>query len=186
MTTLSKQVRTILDTAGLPEVRIVASGGFDEYGIEAALHDGAPIDAFGVGTKMGVAADAPYFDMAYKLVKYDGRPVMKLSTGKSTLIDDKQVWRRTVDGYYVEDTIALRHETLELPGTVPLLQRVMQAGQSLSPRPDLVAIRQRHATEMTHLAEPYRRLQGGEAYPVRLSEALTTRQQQVETTLHQG
>lgn len=186
MTTLSKQVRTILDTAGLPEVHIIASGGFDEYGIAAALRAGAPIDAFGVGTKMGVAADAPYFDMAYKLVKYDGRPVMKLSTGKSTLIDDKQVWRRTVNGYYVEDIIALRHETLELPGAVPLLQHVMRAGQSLPPRPDLAAARQCHAAEMTHLPEPYRRLQGGETYPVRLSDALTTRQQQVETALRQG
>jgi nicotinate phosphoribosyltransferase len=186
MTALSKQVRAILDAAGLPEVRIIASGGFDEYGIAAALQAGAPIDAFGVGTKMGVAADAPYFDMAYKLVKYDGRPVMKLSTGKRTLIDDKQVWRRTVDGYYAEDIIALRHETLALSDAMPLLQPVMQAGQSLLPGTDLAAVRQCHATEMTHLAKPYRRLQGGEVYPVRLSDALMTRQRQVEAAIRQG
>ena len=58
--------------------------------------DGACIDMFGVGTKMGVAADAPYYDMAYKLVQYAGRPVMKLSAGKATLVEAKQVWRRTV------------------------------------------------------------------------------------------
>jgi nicotinate phosphoribosyltransferase len=33
---------------------------------------------------MGVSADAPYLDSAYKLVAYDGRPVMKLSAGKTT------------------------------------------------------------------------------------------------------
>jgi nicotinate phosphoribosyltransferase len=185
MTALSKGVRAILDDAGLPEVRIVASGGFDEYSIEAAVREGACIDVFGVGTKMGVAAETPYYDMAYKLVKYDGRPVMKLSTGKATLVDDKQVWRRTVDGYYVEDVIALRHETLPTSDTEPLLQCVMQDGQAMLPVSDLEAARRWHAVEMTSLTEPYRRLQGGEAYPVRWSQALTALQQQVETALRQ-
>jgi nicotinate phosphoribosyltransferase len=166
-------------------VRIVASGGFDEYSIEAAVREGACIDVFGVGTKMGVAAETPYYDMAYKLVKYDDRPVMKLSTGKATLVDDKQVWRRTVDGYYVEDVIALRHETLATSDTEPLLQCVMQDGQAMLPLSDLEAARRWHAVEMTSLTEPYRRLQGGEAYPVRWSQALTALQQQVETALRQ-
>lgn len=34
---------------------------------------GAPIDAFGVGTKLAVSADAPEVDMAYKLVEYAGK-----------------------------------------------------------------------------------------------------------------
>ena len=105
MTALSKDVRAILDAAGLPEVQIVASGGFDEYAMAQAIEDGACIDMFGVGTKMGVAADAPYYDMAYKLVQYAGRPVMKLSAGKATLVEAKQVWRRTVDGQYAEDIL---------------------------------------------------------------------------------
>ena len=58
----------------------------------------------------GLFTDLPYLDMAYKLVPYDGRPVMKLSTGTATLVGQKQVWRRTVDGYYSDDIIALRHE----------------------------------------------------------------------------
>lgn len=134
---------------------------------------------------MGVAAAAPYFDMAYKLVKYDGRPVMKLSTGKVTLVDDKQIWRRTMDGYYVEDSIALRDEAREIPGAEPLLQCVMRSGQVVEPRPALEAAWQRHAAEMVRLAEPYRRLQGGEPYPVQLSKALATRQRQVGTALRQ-
>ena len=184
MTALSKEVRVILDQAGLPDVQIVASGSFDEDRIAAALRDGACIDAFGVGTKMGVAADLPYLDMAYKLVQYDGRPVMKLSTGKATLVDQKQVWRRTVDGYYSEDIITLRHESA-LPDAVPLLQGVMRAGRVLPPAPDLALGRQRYATERANLAESYRRLEGGAVYPVRVSAALTTLQQQVETALRQ-
>jgi nicotinate phosphoribosyltransferase len=185
MTALSKEVRVVLDQAGLRDVRIVASGGFNEYGIDAALRDGACIDMFGVGTKMGVAADAPYFDMAYKLVQYDGRPVMKLSTGKVTLVNEKQIWRRTSAGHYVEDSIALRQEAMAMPDAVPLLQCVMRAGQAVQPLPDLTAARQRHADDMAHLAAPYRRLHGGEGYPVRLSTELAALQHQVETALRQ-
>jgi nicotinate phosphoribosyltransferase len=185
MTALSKQVRAILDAAGLPEVQIVASGGFDEYAIAQAVQDGACIDMFGVGTKMGVAADAPYYDMAYKLVKYDGRPVMKLSTGKVTLVEDKQVWRRCVDGYSVEDSIALRHETGDLPDAQPLLQCVMRAGQVMAPRPTLAAARMQHAEEIARLPTPYRRLRDGEHYPVRLSQALAALQERVQASLLQ-
>ena len=64
-----------------------------------------PIDAYGVGTKMGVSADAPFLDSAYKLVTYAGRPVMKLSPGKATAPGAKQVYRGP-DG----DVVALRDE----------------------------------------------------------------------------
>jgi nicotinate phosphoribosyltransferase len=182
MTALSKEVRVILDQAGLHEVQIVASGSFDEDRIAAAVRGGACIDAFGVGTKMGVAADMPYLDMAYKLVQYDGRPVMKLSPGKVTLVGQKQVWRRTVDGTYAEDVIALRREPV-LPDAVPLFQEVMRAGRVVPPAPDLAAARQRCATDRAHLAEPYRRLEGSPVYPVRVSAALATLQHEVETAL---
>jgi nicotinate phosphoribosyltransferase len=185
MTALSKEVRAILDAAGLPAVQIVASGGFDEYAIAQAIADGACIDMFGVGTRMGVAADAPYYDMAYKLVQYAGRPVMKLSAGKATLVEAKQVWRRMVDGQYVEDMLALRHETLELAEAQPLLQCVMRAGQLLEPRSTLAAARVWHAAEMAHLPECYRRVRGGEEYPVRWSAGLAVRQRQVEAALQQ-
>ena len=45
------------------------------------------------GTKMGVSADAPSLDSAYKLVAFGERPVMKLSEGKATLPGAKQVYR---------------------------------------------------------------------------------------------
>ena len=56
---LSQHVRRILDDAGLSYVRIFASGGLDEDEIARCLDAGAPIDAFGVGTRMNVSADAP-------------------------------------------------------------------------------------------------------------------------------
>src|SRR5207244_1420837 len=80
---LSFPVREILDAAGLDDTTIFASGNLDEHVIAAAVARGAPIDAFGVGSRLGTCADAPYLDMAYKLVACGGRPVLKLSTGKA-------------------------------------------------------------------------------------------------------
>jgi nicotinate phosphoribosyltransferase len=94
LATLAAQARALLDAAGLRQVRIIASGGLDEYALDDLVRAEAPIDAFGVGTKMGTAADAPYLDTAYKLVEFAGRPVFKLSTGKATLPGRKQVFSR--------------------------------------------------------------------------------------------
>ena len=68
MILLSQQVRNLLDEAGLEQVKIFASGGFDEFKIKEALEAGAVIDAFGVGTNLGVSSDAPFLDIVYKLV----------------------------------------------------------------------------------------------------------------------
>ncbi|HEX9124537.1 MAG TPA: nicotinate phosphoribosyltransferase, partial [Actinomycetota bacterium] len=57
---LSLEARRILDDAGLAGVRIFASGGLDELDVDRLVQAGAPIDAFGVGTRVGVSADAPY------------------------------------------------------------------------------------------------------------------------------
>ena len=57
----------------------------------------APIAAAGIGTEMGVSGDAPSLDSAYKLVAYDGRPVLKLSAGKMTMPGAKQVHRGSAE-----------------------------------------------------------------------------------------
>lgn len=81
---LARSARHMLDDAGLGRAKIVASGGLDETDIARLADHGAPIDVYGVGTRMGVSADAPSLDSAYKLVAYEHRPVMKLSEGKAT------------------------------------------------------------------------------------------------------
>jgi nicotinate phosphoribosyltransferase len=177
-------VRTILDDHGLNYVRILASGGLDEFEIAQLLADGCRIDSFAVGTKMGVSADAPYFDIAYKLVKYGGRPVMKLSTGKVTLVDQKQVWRHA-DGQNrpTRDVIALRDEAL--PGAAPLLQPVMRHGEILKPRPTLKEARQHFKKQFALLPEPYKDLTAPARYPVDLSPGLRDLQARVEQGIHQ-
>lgn len=83
----------MLDAAGLPDVRITVSGGLDEYAVDELVCSGAPTDVHAVGTRVGVPADAPYLASVYKMVEYDGRPVMKLSSAKVTAPGRKQVFR---------------------------------------------------------------------------------------------
>lgn len=179
MAALSIEVRRLLNEAGLDYVTIFASGGFDEYKIARTLAAGGKIDAYGVGTKMGVSADAPYFDCAYKLVRYGGRPVMKLSTGKVTYVDKKQVFRRYDDqGFMVGDCIGRREEAL--PGMTPLLKQVMAHGQQLSPLPSLQASREYFLQEFAKLPMQYKSLEHPPAYPVQISPALSQLQTEVE------
>jgi nicotinate phosphoribosyltransferase len=123
---LSREARRLLDHAGLPKAKIFASGGLDEFEVDELLRWGAPVDAFGVGTQLGVSADAPYVDTVYKLVEFDGRPVLKLSSAKATAPGRKQVWRGPK-----EDVLGLRDEAAPGPNHEPLLEPVMRAGRRL-------------------------------------------------------
>lgn len=122
---LAIESRRALDTAGLQGVQIIASGGLDEHEIARLVSEEAPIDVYGVGTKVGVAEDAPAPDSVYKLVQYDGEPVCKLSASKVTLPGPKQVWRTP------EGDIIGRAEEDGPDGSEPLLVEVMDGGRRL-------------------------------------------------------
>jgi nicotinate phosphoribosyltransferase len=179
---ISKRVRQILAEEGVNYAKILASGGFDEYKIAQVLAAGGEVDHWAVGTKMGVSADAPYFDIAYKLVKYAGRPVMKLSTGKVTLVDKKQVFRfHDEQRNMARDIIALRGEAVS--GGQPLLEKVMAEGALLKEPPDLKASRDYFAGQFAKLSPMYKALENPAAYPVHLSPGLEALQRQVEERL---
>lgn len=153
MAQLAKDARAELDSAGLSDVEIFASGGIDEHAIETMTSAGAPIDAFGVGTRVGVAEDAPALDSVYKLVEYDGRPVAKLSAKKRTLPGPKQVWRsRPMRG----DVIGLATE--EGPaGAEPLMVEVMRDGRRTDDA-GLADAKERCAADLAALPDDLRAL----------------------------
>ncbi len=182
MLDLSRRARAVLDAAGLPEVRIFASGGLDEFAVDDLLRAGAPIDAFGIGTKVGVSADAPWTDCVYKLVEYAGRPVLKLSTHKETLPGPKQVFRhRDPRGICRRDEIARADEA---SSGEPLLGEVMTDGRRRAPAPPLEQLRERFRREFALLPERHKLLRSPEIYPVQVSDALERLRQTVvrETT----
>ncbi|MEV4927782.1 nicotinate phosphoribosyltransferase [Streptomyces roseoverticillatus] len=168
---LAVRSRRILDAAGLHEVSIVASGGLDEFAVDRLVRSGAPIDTYAVGTKAGVSADAPYLDSAYKLVEYDGRPVMKLSSAKVTAPGRKQVFRRP--GY--ADVIGL-HDEPPPPDGEPLLETVMRHGMRDRPgtrHSRLDEARGRFAADLAALPADARRITSPVAPKAVLSRPLT-------------
>ena len=172
--------RRLLDEAGLDHATIVASGGLDEYAIADLVAAGAPIDAYGVGTKMGVSADAPYLDTAFKLVDYGGRPVMKLSKAKATLPGAKQVFRGSGG-----DTIGLRNESLP-SGCEPLLLPVMRQGRRLGRREPIAEATLRCASGLSRLPQAALVLRAPEQVPVSTSARLQRLRHRVEYQLRRG
>jgi nicotinate phosphoribosyltransferase len=171
MVILSREVRKIFDAAGLSDVKIFASSGFDEFKIAKVISEGAAIDAFGVGTKVGVSADAPFVDIVYKMVRFKGRDVRKLSPGKVTLAGEKQVFRASdQNGCYSEDIIGQRDEIIA--EGKPLLEKVMENGKLLRPHPQLQTLQETFKENFAALDDRYKSIKDHKAYPVKLSTRL--------------
>ena len=175
---LSLRVRAALDQAGLARVQIIASGSLDEYEIDALLSSGAPLDGFGVGTAMGVSADAPFLDIVYKLTSYAGDGRVKLSANKPVLPGRKQVFRRSDGDRDTGDTIARAEE--DLSGR-PLLGPVMRDGARLvPPTANLAETRGYTAEQIGRLPETVRGLpEADPPYPVEISAKLNAYHQEV-------
>jgi nicotinate phosphoribosyltransferase len=175
---LSREVRRILDQAGFPGVRIVVSGGLDEHDIETLLAAGAPVDAFGVGTRLNVSADAPSLDLVYKLVRYGDRDVLKLSEGKETWVGAKALYRSYgTDGLMAGDVLALKEEPPPGEHTESLLRLVMREGELLGPTPALADVRRHCAGQLATLPGELKRLDRHGEYPVAVSPGLLARQE---------
>ncbi|ALP66727.1 nicotinate phosphoribosyltransferase [Paraburkholderia caribensis] len=167
----AQKVRRILDEGGLDAVTILVSGNLDEWRIEKLVHAQAPIDGFGIGTRMNTSADAPYLDCAYKLTQYAGRPRRKRSEGKATLPGVKQVFRtHGAEGKLAWDALVLEDER---HAGVPLLQPVMIDGQRLCDRLTLDVMRQHARRELLSVPERIAALNpSNEPYRVDISERL--------------
>ncbi len=175
---LSRKARRLLDRAGLEHVRIFVSGSLDEIAIDDLVRSGAPIDSFGVGTQMGVSADYPYLDSAYKLVLYKNRPVMKLSRHKVTAPGRKQVFRRARP---FSDVLGLHGEPSP-PGRERLLVPLMTKGRRRSSRPPLSQSRALFEADLAALPPGARALRSPKPPPLRSTEAL--RKLTAETRQH--
>ena len=180
---LSKQVRRILDAEGLDYVQIIASHDLDEFQIDTLLGNGAPIDSFGVGTRLATGAN---FDSitgkggpsalggVYKLVESDGRLVGKQSLdepAKATIPGKKQIYRLTdAAGNYAKDRLALWDE--KVSEGQPLLVPIIQEGELVSDFPSLHDIQVRTTAELEKLPESHKRLMGATPYFIALDSSL--------------
>ena len=175
MAGLALEVRRILDGAGLGDVKIIGSGGLDEFELDRLA--AAPYDSYGVGTKMGVSGDAPWADIAYKLVEYEGRPVLKLSPGKSSWPGRKQLFRqKNSHGKAEKDIIGLRDE--EISGE-RVIQEVMRAGRTSVTYPTLPEIRAMLAGDLAALPDGVKHIREPSRFPVEFSPKLKALREEI-------
>lgn len=178
----ARAARRRLDEAGLTDVRIVVSGGVDEHALERFRRTGAPIDLAGIGAQLGVAADAPVLDSAYKLVRHGTRDVMKLSPGKATLPGPKQVHRRRGA---MADVIARRDEPIP-PGHDALLAPVVQHGRLVRPdATDLTEARHRLDADLAALPPAALAAVGPDAPEAAISTPLSVLAEQVRAAIRE-
>lgn len=168
----ARRVRAILDAGGLGATTIFASGNLDEHRVAELVRGGAPIDGFGVGTRMNTSSDAPYLDCAYKLQEYDGRPCRKRSEGKATWPGRKQLFRRyDASGHLRADTLALA----DAPRAGhKLLVPFIRGGELIEPRLSLDEARAHARRELERLPAPLRDLESAHTYPLEIDDAVTT------------
>lgn len=186
---LAKQVRAILDAAGMTETRILASNDLNEFKIAELLAAGAPVDLFGVGTELSTSRDAPALGGVYKLVEVEFpdriEPKMKLSREKATYPYRKQVWRNLdSNGNFAGDIIAMAGET-DQRGE-PLLKPVMREGQLLEAPPTLNQVQQYSKQQLAGLPLRYKTISDAETYPVRFSDGLFQQRMQLMKQLGQS
>ncbi|WP_077728660.1 nicotinate phosphoribosyltransferase [Methylocaldum sp. 14B] len=171
MAELAKGVRSILDEGGLTECSIFASGDLDEHELLRMLEAGAPIDGFGVGTRLTTSQDMPYLNCAYKLQEYAGRPRRKRSKGKENWPGRKQVYRRYDDeGHMLHDVMAEESES-QIEGE-PLLRQVMTKGKRVGAQETLAVMRERLRGQLQQLPPALKAIEESAVYTVLISGGL--------------
>jgi nicotinate phosphoribosyltransferase len=177
-----RYVRQVLDQAGLPDVKIAASGDLDEFTIADLVAQGIPADSFGVGTSLGVGAGSVEQAVAgaalggvYKLVNYEAedgleQPKIKVAAEKSTWPGRKEVYRL---GHFEHDVIQLQAEPRPHGPAERLLKPVVKSGKvvpgSLPPLSEIAELAQKN---LRALPEQYRALRPAQPYPVKFSPGL--------------
>ncbi|GMT42388.1 MAG: nicotinate phosphoribosyltransferase [bacterium] len=187
---LSREVRTMLDEAGLKESLIVCSGELDEYVIHDLESQGARIDVYGVGTKLVTGDGDPALSGVYKLAaqrsevgEWEFTLEISDSAQKSTLPCIKQVWRMLDEtGGMMADIIEVDGENPDFSKGVfgdgiknvePLLTLVMSKGEIKKKLPTLKEIRERARVELDKLHPAIKRLVNPHEYKVSLGPRLT-------------
>ena len=197
---LTKRIRKMLDEAGLPFCKIVATNSLDENIIRDLLAQGAKIDAFGVGERLICAKSDPVFGGVYKLVAVERNgeilPKIKISENIEKITNPayKRVYRvfDGASGQAIADYIALAEEEVEnleslvlfdpvstwkrkeVSGCkiVPLQVPVFQNGTCVYPLPTIQEIRAYCKEQVDLLWEEVRRFENPHRYYVDLSQKL--------------
>jgi nicotinate phosphoribosyltransferase len=188
----AKESRKLLDEAGLDYVKIAASNQLDEYVIKSLMEQEAPIDIFGVGTRLVTGKPDAALDGVYKLSEFKGEPRIKISESlsKATIPHKKQVYRiKNSKGELIgADAITMRDETgidriydpkeplkslpVEDGNMEALLQPVMENGKRTYPERSLQEIAKYSQERLQSLPSEYKRFDNPHIYKIGISKKL--------------
>jgi len=185
MAALSIEARQLLDDAGFPDAKIVASSDLDEHRIAEMKARGGRVNLWGVGTRLTTAYDDPALGGVYKLSAIrkpgeDWRPTVKRSDDPAKANDPGllRVRRHTHGGRFTGDVIYD-----EMIGPPPddddpghdLLIEAVRAGRRVYTPPPLPDTRARTAAQLAALPDAVRRLREPDPYPVTREPRLAER-----------
>lgn len=172
----SRAARALLDELGATGTRIVVSSDLDEYLIEDLIDRDAPVDAFGVGTKLVTGSGHPTAGFVYKLVAIADdddpdsplRPVAKRSTAKASHGGRKRAWRLlddegTAHGEHVEviDIPFRQHQVPPRSDRRDLQVLAIAAGDRCH-RPSAEEVRAHHRAALEELPARHRQINAGD------------------------
>ncbi len=169
LVTQASAVRSLLDKLGNANTRITVTSDLDEYAI-AALR-AAPVDSYGVGTRLVTGSGAPTSSMVYKLVAREGtsgtmEPVAKASSGKASVGGEKFALRRRNDqGVATQEIVGISHEPTDDGDDRELLVDYVTGGELRDGFVGAQAVdraRERHTQSVAELPRAARRLSEGE------------------------
>ena len=200
ITYLSKKARKMLDEAGLPNCKIVASNSLDEYIIRDLIQQGAAVDAFGVGERLITSKSTPVFGGVYKLaaVEKDGEiiPKIKISENAEKITNPhfKKVYRivEKESGKASADLICVHDEVIDTtkPLTIfdpvytwkkktytnyeliPLLVPIFKNGKCVYTSPSTAQIRDYCKKQLDMQWDEVKRFENPHTYYVDLSKKL--------------
>ncbi|MCL2721057.1 MAG: nicotinate phosphoribosyltransferase [Treponema sp.] len=199
---LSLEVRRLLDEAGFKNAYITVSNDLDEHIIETLVKEGAPVDSWGVGTRLVTGGNESAFTGVYKLSAIHGKngikPVMKFSDNpdKTTNPGIKQVWRiKDKNGAAVADVLSVddsedilvegqrysfwhpsadyRHFVHTIENKIqPLLKKRIDNGKLLEVTPSLNEVKSYAEKDLDSFDSTYKRLLNPHVYKVSITEKL--------------
>ena len=165
----AQRVRELLDSLGNHNTKITVTSDLDEYAIASLA--AAPVDSYGVGTRLVTGSGAPTSAMVYKLVERENaagelEPVAKTSAGKRSPGGAKQAARRHNSlGIATAELIGTGNNPAALENTRDLIRDFVVSGELLPGFTGEEAVRnatERHSASLAELPESARRLSEGE------------------------
>jgi nicotinate phosphoribosyltransferase len=188
---LSKKARALLDAARLNYVQIVASNQLDEILISSLLQQGAPIDGFGIGTRLLTAHNYPALQGMYKQSVIGNQPTLKFSDNyaRTTLPGRKKVMRYfDANGFFDTDGIMLetedgidifyhpffteQHRNVEEYTAKPIMFKVMESGRIIGKLPTPTESASYVSHRFVCLSPEYKRFENPQQYKVGISPSL--------------